>query len=183
VRILAIVVALSAWACAGANSRPFEPRHLLDAGWVATPNVPVLRQTRELDCGPVATAMLLGYWGHRVDPDVLRAEAGLKPDRGLPAGTIRDLVKARGLRAFLVEGEVDDLERELRAGRPVLVGLAKAFNDKQALGHYEIVAGLNRAAGRVVTVDPASGWREASLDAFMAEWQPTKKLLLIVSPP
>jgi ABC-type bacteriocin/lantibiotic exporter with double-glycine peptidase domain len=164
-------------------ARSFEPNRLAAPGWAATPAVPVMRQTRELDCGPVATAMLLGYWGQKAEPDDLRAEAGIGPDRGLPAGTIRALFKARGFSAFLVEGELADLERELEAGRPVLVGLAKPFSDKQARGHYEIVAGLNRQKGLVVTVDPGEGWREYPLDGFMAEWQPTKKLTLVVSPP
>src|SRR5215470_5571146 len=111
----------------------FEPQRLVEAGWTATPSVPVLRQVRELDCGPVATAMLLGYWGKKTEPDALRAEAHVGPERALSAGTIRDLVKARGLDAYLVEGEVDDLQRELAAGRPVLVGLAKPISDKKAI--------------------------------------------------
>jgi ABC-type bacteriocin/lantibiotic exporter with double-glycine peptidase domain len=150
---------------------------------VAAPNVPVLRQTRELDCGPVAAAIVLGTWGRRVDPDALRAETHIPPDRGLTAGTLRNLIKTRGLSAYLVQGEVADLERELGAGRPVLVGLAKPFSDKQALGHYEVVVGLHREKGLIVTVDPGSGWTEYSLDVFMAEWQPTQKLTLIVSAP
>ena len=180
---LALVLTLSACVTTSGPGRSFEPQHLRETGWVATPDVPVMKQTRELDCGLVAAAMLLGYWGRHVEPDALRAEAGMKPDRGLPAGTLRDLLRARGLDAYLVEGELADLERELRAGRPVLVGLAKAFSDKQALGHYEIVAGLNLEKGIVVTVDPASGWREYPLDAFMKEWAPTKKLTLIASAP
>ena len=167
----------------GVGGEAFAPNRLAgEPGWTGTPGVPVLRQTRELDCGPVAAAMLLGFWGHPVAPDALRAEAKLQPQHGLPAGELRDLLRARGLSAFLVEGGVDDLERELAAGRPVLVGLAKPFNEKQALGHYEIVAGLNRKADKVATVDPGGGWREYPLKVFMAEWDPTKRLTIIAGP-
>ena len=173
-------------ACAstgGVGGETFAPNRLSgEPGWTGTPGVPVLRQTRELDCGPVAAAMLLGFWGHPVAPDALRAEAKIQPQHGLPAGQLRDLLRQRGLAAFLVEGAVEDLERELAAGRPVLVGLAKPFNEKQALGHYEIVAGLNRKAEKVATVDPGGGWREYSLKVFMAEWEPTKHLTIIAGP-
>lgn len=171
--------------CAGVRElgKPFEPNRLArEPGWTAAPNVPVLRQTRELDCGPVATAMLLEFWGKSAAPDALRAEAGVKPDRGLPAGTIRDLIAARGLAAFLVEGDLGDLQRELAAGRPVLVGLGKPFTRDKALGHYEIVAAMNPTLAEVVTVDPGAGWREYPVDVFRAQWELAKRLTLIVAP-
>jgi ABC-type bacteriocin/lantibiotic exporter with double-glycine peptidase domain len=171
--------------CAGSREvgRAFEPRRLSsESGWTAAANVPVLRQSRELDCGPVATAMLLEFWGRRVEPDELRVEARVKPDRGLAAGAIRHLLRARGLLAFLVVGDVGDLQRELAAGRPVLVGLAKPFAKDKALGHYEIVIAVNPSLNEVVTVDPGSGYRTYALEVFKAQWEPTKRLTLIVGP-
>src|SRR5262245_52314712 len=110
-----VVVAGLVSACAGTRElgRPFEPRRLVkEPGWTAAAaNLRPIRQTRELDCGPVATAMLLDFWGRDVDVEALRREAGMKPDRGLPAGDIRRLLRARGLLAFLVEGELGDLQR------------------------------------------------------------------------
>jgi len=180
---VAVVAACASTGMGGAGGEAFAPNRLArEPGWTGTPGVPVLRQTRELDCGPVAAAMLLGFWGRPVAPDALRAEAKIQPQHGLPAGELRDLLRARGLSAYLVEGAIDDLEHELAAGRPVLVGLAKPFNDKQALGHYEIVAGLNRKAEKVATVDPGGGWREYPLKVFMAEWDPTKRLTIIAGP-
>ena len=179
---LAVLLAVGGCLSVRASGKSFTPQGLAAPGWTGTPNVPVLHQTRELDCGPVAAAMLLGFWGRPAAPDALRAEAGVPTSHGLTAGTVRDLVKARGLEAYLVEGDVADLERELAAGRPVLVGLAKPFSDKEAIGHYEIVAGVNRTDGRVATIDPAAGWREVPIKEFMAEWDPTKRLTLIVAP-
>jgi ABC-type bacteriocin/lantibiotic exporter with double-glycine peptidase domain len=181
--LIGLVLAVAGCASTGVGGEAFAPNRLAgEPGWTGTPGVPVLRQTRELDCGPVAAAMLLGFYGRPVAPDALRAEAKIQPQHGLPAGQLRDLLRARGLAAFLVEGGIDDLEKELAAGRPVLVGLAKPFNDKQALGHYEIVAGLNRKAEKVATVDPGGGWREYPMKVFMAEWEPTKHLTIIAGP-
>src|SRR5882672_9652662 len=180
---IAALVALAGCAGSWEVGRAFEPGRLSsESGWTAAANVPVLRQSRELDCGPVATAMLLEYWGQRVEPDALRVEAGLKPDRGLAARTIRHLLRARGLVAFLVVGDVGGLQRELAAGRPVLVGMAKPFAKDEALGHYEIVIAMNPGLNEVVTVDPSFGYWTYALEVFKAQWEPTKRLTLIVGP-
>src|SRR5262249_55661815 len=138
-RILVTALALVvAGGCAGSRvaGKAFEPTRLSrESGWTAAANVPVLRQTRELDCGPGADANLLDCRGSQAEPHAPRLGAGVKPDRGLQAGAIRQPLRARGLLAYLVVGDVGDLQRELAAGRPVLVGLAKPFSDKEALGH------------------------------------------------
>jgi hypothetical protein len=33
----------------------------------------------------------------------------------------------------------------------------------------------------VVTLDPAEGWRQNSLDGFLKEWKPSGRLALVVS--
>jgi hypothetical protein len=35
----------------------------------------------------------------------------------------------------------------------------------------------------VATLDPAIGWRRNSVSGFLAEWDPTGRLMLVVSPP
>jgi hypothetical protein len=160
------------------SAHPFSPSALSrDAGWTSVAEVPVLRQEAELDCGPTAAAMMLAYWGRAASPASLR----LAPGHGLQAGTLRDLLRARGLEVYLVEGGLDDLERELGEGRPVLVGLAKPYQNG-IYAHYEIVAGVNRARGLIATIDPASGWQEDTVTGFMREWRPTHHLTLVVSP-
>src|SRR5262249_30975534 len=139
-------------------------------------------QPRELDCGPAAAAMVLGFWGYRTDPDALRSASGTPISSGVQAGTLRDLLRLRGFEAFLVEGSLDDIERELQAGRPVVVGLAKPYSNG-IYAHYEVVAGLNRARGLIATLDPGSGWTQNSFAGFLAEWRPTHNLMLVVSPP
>jgi hypothetical protein len=125
--------------------------------------------------------MVLRFWGQWATPAELRTAAGTPEGLGVQAGTLRDVLRKRGLEAYLVEGDLDDLERELGAGRPVLVGLAKPYTNG-IYAHYEVVAGLNRARGVVATVDPGAGWRQNTLAGFMQEWQPTHHLTLVVSP-
>jgi hypothetical protein len=91
------------------------------------------------------------------------------------------VARRRGLHAFIVRGEVADLEREVAAGRPVVVGLVKPYGKKKVLTHYEVVVGLNRTKKLVVTLDPAAGWRENELASFLREWEPSKRLALVVS--
>ncbi len=161
------------------SARPFDPAQLQrQTGWLAVRDVPVVRQQSEIDCGAAAIAMLVTYWTTEPSAGVL---AELRPVRppGLEAGRLRDVARRRDLAAYLVSGQVADLERELAAGRPVLVGLVKPQR-KGALTHYEVVVGFHRQKRLVVTLDPAEGWRQNDLSAFLAEWKPASNLALVV---
>jgi len=133
-----------------------------EPGWVSVRGVQPLRQKDEHDCGPTALHMVLNYW----QPD--RASeplVNLPLDRQASASELRDAARARGLSAFVVEGEPEDLVRELEQGRPVIVGVAKP-TAKDAVAHYEVVVGMNRASKRVATYDPAAGVRQNSFGGF-----------------
>ncbi len=126
---------------------------------------------------------MLRYWDRPVS---LAAAESLAPPRaghGVRAGTLRDALRQRGLRAFLVAGTVNDLRRELAVRRPVIVGLVEPHSNRRGFAHYEIVVGWNPARRRVVTVDPARGLRVRPLDGFLAEWKPSGRLALVVLGP
>lgn len=161
------------------SARPFDPKELeREAGWLAVRDVPVVRQKSEIDCGAAAIAMVVTYWTSEPSAGVL---AELRPVRppGLEAGRLRDVARGRDLAAYLVSGQLVDLERELGAGRPVLVGLVKP-QASGALTHYEVVVGFHRQKRLVVTLDPAEGWRQNDLAAFLEEWKPAANLALVV---
>jgi ABC-type bacteriocin/lantibiotic exporter with double-glycine peptidase domain len=143
--------------------------------------VPALRQHAEADCGAAAIAMVVSYWT-RAAPAVLAAALAPVPPTGLKARVLRDFAQSHGLAAFLVHGELADLEHELAAGRPVVVGLVKPQR-KGVLTHYEVVVALHAQRAIVVTLDPAEGWRQNSLAGFLAEWRPAGQLTLVVSAP
>jgi hypothetical protein len=81
-----------------------------------------------------------------------------------------------------VEGEPADLHRELGRHRPVLVGVVKR-KGRRAYPHYEVVVGINPQRQRILTLDPARGRREKSLERFTAEWAAAGRLTLVVFPP
>jgi ABC-type bacteriocin/lantibiotic exporter with double-glycine peptidase domain len=150
-----------------------------EPGWLAVRGVSPVRQETDEDCGAAALSMVLAYWGDGSDraaiAEACRPEAG----SGIRAGDLRDFARGRGLRAWLIRGRVDDLERELSRGRPVVVGVVKPYRTG-GMRHYEVVTALHRERARVVTFDPARGWTVNSLEGFLAEWEPASRLLLIV---
>lgn len=61
----------------------------------------------------------------------------------------------------------------------LIVGLARSAG-RTAIGHYEVVIGYHPARRRILTLDPAAGWRESSFEAFAAEWAGAQQLALVV---
>jgi ABC-type bacteriocin/lantibiotic exporter with double-glycine peptidase domain len=140
--------------------------------------VPFLPQAGELDCGAAALAMVLRYWGVAVTPAEI---SGAHPEaraRGLRAGELRTFARARGLEAFLVAGQPADLRVELEHGRPLIVGLGKPYL-RRTLAHYEVLIGLHRD-GRILTLDPAHGWRVNTVEGFAQEWASGQQLALLI---
>jgi ABC-type bacteriocin/lantibiotic exporter with double-glycine peptidase domain len=152
-----------------------------DPGWVGVRSVTALEQTGANDCGDVTAAMVLQYWGHPGGPEGVRAASGQPASLGLSAGFLRDHLRAQGLRAYLVAGTATDLERELRAGRPVIVGVART-SLVGAKAHYALVVGINPIQQAVLLLDPDDGGRRQSLADLREVWQPTGNLMIVVSP-
>jgi len=160
------------------SAETLRPRELSQtAGWLAVEGVPLLRQAREHDCGPTALSMVLAYW----QPNRPGALGVLPDDRQVTVRELRDLARNRGFSAFVVAGKPADLVYELGHGRPVIVGVAKPTL-KGAATHYEVVIGMHRDSQRVATLDPAAGWRQNSFAGFLAEWEATGRVLLVLVP-
>jgi predicted double-glycine peptidase len=180
-RFCIAIVALLTCSCGMymGSATTLAPKTLQDQpGWVAVRGVQPLRQKDEHDCGPTALSMVLNFWQPARAGEPL---VTLPLDRQASAGELRDAAKERGLAAFVVEGEPDDLVHELEQGRPVIVGVAKPTT-KDAVAHYEVVVGMHRASRRVATYDPAAGVRQNSFGGFLMEWQAAGRVLLVVMP-
>jgi hypothetical protein len=99
------------------TARPFAPATFdREPGWVSVASVPVMRQEGARNCGAVAAAMLLRYWGMPATQEDVRAASGTPDDRGLPAEFLRTYLRDHGLQAFLFEGSFGDFERDSGAG-------------------------------------------------------------------
>ena len=182
---VAVVVAAAA-AAAGCAHRQHggavTPALAAADGWTVVPRVPMVRQQSRADCGPAALAMVLGRWQPPAPWPQVRAALGpVDEDAGVTAGRLRDAARGRGLQAFIVEGTFDDLAREVKLGRPVIVGVLRVVG-RRGFPHYEVVVGVNQKRGRILTGDPAAGWREQPLDDFDERWQAASRLALVVLP-
>jgi ABC-type bacteriocin/lantibiotic exporter with double-glycine peptidase domain len=175
------LLALLAGACSmyTGSASTLKPNDLqAEPGWVRVEGVPELHQTHELDCGPTALAMVLGFHG-AASKEVVLAE--LPDDQRSGVTELRDIAKKHGFDSFVMEGKPDDLVYELQHGRPVIVGVAKP-TVQNAVAHFEVVVGLHRDSQRVATIDPAVGLRQNTFSGFLAEWQGAGRVLLVVIP-
>ncbi len=163
------------------TARDTSPTKLAkEPGWVLLRDVPYVPQDTEYECGAAAIGMVVSYWTG-VEPRAVVAHFRPVGERGIAAGRLRDYARDQGLASFLIEGQLQDLANEIKAGRPVLVGLSKPQSKDRVLDHYEVVIGLNAQSKRIVTLDPSEGWRENSLEGFAREWKIAGNVTLIVS--
>ncbi len=122
---------------------------------VASPT-PVVKQKTQADCGLAALAMVAGAWGHSWSVDDLARK--LPPSKnGVKLKRLRDYARERGLEAYAVKGTFADLETELRAGRPVVLGLVLPYDRNNNLNHYEVAVAIDPRDHTVITRDPATG--------------------------
>jgi ABC-type bacteriocin/lantibiotic exporter with double-glycine peptidase domain len=176
-----VVVALALGGCYRGSAHAVSAGELSrEGGWELVPDVPYIPQATEHACGVAALAMVFEHWGiARSEAEVLRP--GAAGSQGITAGALRDLARAKGLHAFLIQGEEADLVREVELNRPVLVGLVQRYTDR-SYSHYEVVTGINRWTRRVLMLDPGRGLREDDLASFIVEWQGAGRLALVVGP-
>jgi ABC-type bacteriocin/lantibiotic exporter with double-glycine peptidase domain len=182
------MVALAAIAGCGTyvgGARPVAPQRLtIEPGWIVAGPTPERYQRDWHDCGAASLAMVAGRW--HVPLSVEAAIAALPPAtaRGSRLGDLRDAARARGLTAFAIAGDRETLEHEVRAGRPVIVGLLLPYGGKRRVqSHYEVLVAVHPADGRFVTIDPAGGWRARSWADLDAEWRPAGRPTLVVLGP
>jgi len=181
--VASLLLGIAAQGCSYLGSaRDFDPRELRkEPGWVAVETVEPQRQGSREDCGIAALEMILAYYEKPVPADEVAKACPIEPGSGSRAGEMRDFAKSQGLQAFLIHGEVSDFSRELSLGHPVIVGLVKRYATG-AYTHYEVVVALHPDRKRIVTLDPANGWRSNSIEGFLEEWEAAARLTLVVFP-
>lgn len=180
---------------------PREPSPFTDGPWVRDLGLVPRSQSDAQDkyksdiCSPTSLAMLLEFWGHKVDLET--AALGAR-DRGSQLfGNWPANVAYAG--SFGLEGRVDrleslaDLESEIARGRPVIVSVT--FSDgelpnapiKRTRGHVMVVGGFT-AQGDVIAYDPAGKGRDQvrrvySRSAFHHVWRVRKRGLAYILGP
>lgn len=163
------------------GARAVAPTTELDAHWLRAAPTPVVRQHHDSDCGLAALAMVAGAWGRTWSVDAL--ETAMPPNqRGVKLGALRDYARTHGLDAYAVAATPDDLAHELRAGRPVVIGLMLPFDDHRNRSHYEVAIAMDPDTGSLITIDPASGVRmRRSRSVLDVEWKAASYATLVVT--
>jgi len=187
----AALALLCASGCAslGGRSRPFDETRLDAAsGWLLAAPTPVLLQEGSKDCGAASLAMMAGRWHVALSREeavtALAAAAAARPaspSEGVRLGDLRDVARAHGLTAYAVGGDRSTLLHELRAGRPLIVGLLIPYEPGKARSHYEVIVAAHADDEQYVTIDPALGWRVRSWTDLDAEWLPAGRPTLVVT--
>jgi predicted double-glycine peptidase len=180
--VLGAALALLAGGCGLGLRGAKRPVMSAADGWLEVPGVEVALQRSRTDCGAAALTSVMSYWRPGLTEGQVRAWVGpVDDEQGVLAGRLRQVVRDQGLEAFIVEGQFADLEREIRQRRPVIAGVVNVIGTS-AYPHYEVVVGINPRDRKVLTADPALGWREQSFAAFEERWKPARRLLLVVLP-
>jgi len=187
----AAVALLCASGCAslGGRSRPFDEARIdADSGWMSAGPTPTVLQEGSKDCGAASLAMVAGRWHVALSLEeavaALEAAASARPDApsdGVRLGDLRDVARSRGLTAYAVGGDRSTLLHELRAGRPLVVGLLIPYAPGKARSHYEVLVAVHAVDEQYVTIDPALGWRVRSWTDLDAEWLPAGRPTLVVT--
>jgi ABC-type bacteriocin/lantibiotic exporter with double-glycine peptidase domain len=180
-RAVAIVM-LVATGCVtySGGARTIDPTRMVrEPGWIQAAPTPDIRQRTRLDCGPAALAMVARRWQKQIainDPAI-----AAPAQDGVRLSDLRSAARAHGLIAFAITADRATLDHELRAGRPIIVGLLRPYSRTHAVSHYEVVVAMR--GDEIVTLDPAAGWRVRTWTSFDDEWRAAKYPALIVLGP
>ena len=151
-------------------------------------DVPFVQQEEE-GCGAAAISMLLQYWnakGMAVDPtrmDVLAIQRLLysKAAHGIYASSLENYVRDSGFTVFAVQGTWEDLEKHLKEGRPLILGIGP--NHRKGPLHYLVAVGMDFKNPAVLVNDPARGKLiRIEREAFAKQWQATSNWMLLAVP-
>lgn len=151
-------------------------------GWLLVADVPVIREDASEATGAAALSMVLSYWHTPTATWDVMQHVPVGEDSALLAANLSDYAERHGVTSFVLRGERSVLENELRMGRPVIVGVVKAFGLTSAEARYEVVVGYHPEHQWVLTLDPKHGVRQNTWDGFASEWERSERLTVVLMP-
>lgn len=123
---------------------------------------PLFRQTFGWDCGTTALNMVLAFYGHDENAEVIIRATGAKPEAGTPIEGIKKAAKKYGLK-FREDYNlsIDDLKKSIDDGKPVLIMIQAwtrednpDWENEWDQGHYTVCIGYDK--NRLFFSDPAN---------------------------
>jgi hypothetical protein len=166
----AVAVSLTATAVVRpAHAQPAAPVRLLD--------VPYLPQSVAL-CGGAAAAMVMRFWGATGVYAETFADLVIPEEGGIRGADLLEALRARGWEARSFRGDAALVQRQLRAGRPVVA----LIEDRPGTFHYVVIVGWPDR--RVIAHDPARApFRVLDEPGFLAAWSRSNFWTLLALPP
>jgi len=151
-------------------------------------DVPFISQP-ENGCGSASAAMVMQYWDNdlhrehsaRSDVETIQQALYSKQEKGILASELEGYFRKSGYRTFAIRGEWQDLQENIRKGRPLIVSLAPPGPRHQL--HYVVVAGVDNDGSAIFINDPAQQklLRVARAD-FEKEWEEAGNWTLLALP-
>ena len=154
------------------------------AVWI---DVPFVAQPRE-GCGAASLAMVMQYWAAQEhespaaasDVATIQRQLYVPKEHGIPASSMQSYLRQNGFEAFAVSGTWQDLEQNVRKGRPLIVALRPRG---QTALHYVVIDGIDAARGLVMMNDPAERKLLTQERAgFEKDWSATHNWMLLAVP-
>lgn len=154
------------------------------AVWI---DVPFVHQPRE-GCGAASLLMLMQYWARQQqrpmppaeEVETIQRSVGSRSERGILASSMQTFLRQHGYRVFALTGGWDDLENQLRKGRPLIVALRP---QGQSALHYVVIDGIDPGRGLVMMNDPAERkLLSQERAAFEKDWSATDRWMLLAVP-
>lgn len=176
-----------------ASVGPFKGIALDDAS-VYVSGLPPIKQDKNYACGAACVAAVAAFWNVPLADFRTRHPS-------LPADTtgqdLQVLARELGLQAFAYRGSMDDLQENLRQGRPLIVMIPQPLMPSADLvsvlllnswnrwgpkpAHWVVVVGITKDKA-VLLHDPVSGPMVVKLKAFQAWWAKKDNLTVLLAP-
>jgi len=142
--------------------------------------VPFFAQ-EELQCGPAALAMALGWSGLAVTPAELEPQVYTEERQGSLQLSVVAAARRAGRLAVQIHG-LHELAAELAAGNPVIV-LQNLGLDWWEVWHYAVAVGYDLDENVVILNSGALERRRVPLATFDRTWRRASEWGLVVTPP
>jgi hypothetical protein len=132
-------------------------------------------------CGPATLASVLTFWGAKADPQQVREDVYTARLRGTLPIDLIVAAQARGMGAEAYQGTLENVEAELKAGRPLIAFLdVGLFVFKQ--GHYVVITGYDQARQGLYAHSGMQRNRFIPYAEFSKQWNKTGRWTLRVVP-
>jgi len=130
-------------------------------------------------CGPASLAGVLNYWGVDVTPDDIAREIFSESARGTLNIDMVLYAQSKGLQANYYRGNIEDIQRNISCGFPMIVLVDFGFMLYQA-NHFMVIVGYNENS--VVVNSGKYQGRLLSWKDFKKAWGKANYWTLFIAP-